>query len=112
MPIASRSALCALLAASACSKPLPELVALPAAPPPAILVRDVAVLDVATGAVERGRDVLTQGDRIAAIAATGSLPSPGDADTVDGRGPTPLPARIASHGHNHTPHGPALLTDV
>src|SRR5262245_2426189 len=112
MPIASRSALCALLAASACSKPLPELVALPASPPPAILVRDVAVLDVATGAVEPGRDVLTQGDRIAAIAATGSLPAPVDAETVDGRGATLLPGLIDSHGHITTPYAPLWRNEL
>ncbi len=99
-PVAS-----ALLALAACA-PAPHLVALSESPPPAILVRDVAVLDVASGAVELGRDVLTRGDRIAAIAPTGSIPAPVDAETVDGRGATLLPGLIDSHGHIGTGYAP------
>ncbi len=100
------AAFCTLLVLAACPKPPPELVALPESPAPALLVRDVAVLDVATGVVERGRDVLLRGDRIAAIAPTGSMPAPVDAETVDGRGATLLPGLIDSHGHIGTPYAP------
>jgi imidazolonepropionase-like amidohydrolase len=96
----------ALLALVACSRPPPTLVARAESPPPALLVRDVAVLDVASGANLPGRDVLARGDRIAAIAPAGSIPAPVDAEVVDGRGATLLPGLIDSHGHVGTGYAP------
>ncbi len=107
-PIARCPALLAasVLALLACAEPKPHLVATPASPPPALLVRDVAVLDVESGAVAPGRDVLVRGDRIAAIAASGSLPAPADAAILDGRGATLLPGLVDSHGHVGAGYGP------
>lgn len=99
-------ALAAFFAIAGCSRPPAHLIAIPESPPPALLVRDVAVLDVATGEVLRGRDVLTRGERIAAIAPTGSIPPPADAETLDGRGAMLLPGLIDSHGHIGTGYAP------
>jgi imidazolonepropionase-like amidohydrolase len=109
MPIASSRialALAALPALLACARERPDLVALPERPPPALLVRDVSVLDVASGEVLRGRDVLTRGETIAAVAPAGSIPPPADAETLDGRGATLLPGLVDSHGHIGTSYAP------
>jgi len=89
----------AWLALAACSAPRDALVAIPAQAPPSLAIRDVSVLDVATGEIAAGRDVLVRGDRIAAIAASGSLALPSGAETLDGRGATLLPGLVDSHGH-------------
>jgi imidazolonepropionase-like amidohydrolase len=113
MPVA-RDALAAavLLALVACAEPRADLVALPESPPPALLVRDVAVLDVATGALAPGRDVLLRGDRIEAIAPAGSIPPPVDAEILDGRGATLLPGLIDSHGHVGVGYAPLWRTEL
>ena len=103
-------ALAAVLALAACSRAQPRLVALPESPPPALLVRDVAVLDVATGELSAGRDLLARGDRIAAIAPAGSIPAPVDAEILDGRGATLIPGLIDSHGHIGTGYAPIWQT--
>jgi imidazolonepropionase-like amidohydrolase len=102
----------ALLALCACARPKPELVALPESPPPSLLVRDVAVLDVETGELLPGRDVFARGDRIAAIAPAGSIPAPTDAEVLDGRGATLLPGLIDSHGHVATAYAPLWWTEI
>jgi len=85
--------------ALACAPARPELVRMPAKPPAALLLRDVAVLDVASGARTPGRDVLVRGDRIEAIAATGTLAPPAGAEVVEGQGGTLLPGLVDMHGH-------------
>jgi imidazolonepropionase-like amidohydrolase len=115
MPVAvPRAALvaAALLALVACSRPRADLVTLAESPPPALLVRDVAVLDVATGAVAPGRDVLARGDRIEAIAPAGSIPAPADAEVLDGRGATLLPGLIDSHGHVGVAYAPLWRNEL
>jgi imidazolonepropionase-like amidohydrolase len=102
----------ALLVLGACTQPRADLVARPESPPPALLVRDVAVLDVATGALAPGRDVLTRGDRIEAIAPAGSIPAPADARLLDGRGATLLPGLIDSHGHVGVGYAPLWRNEL
>jgi imidazolonepropionase-like amidohydrolase len=87
------------LAALACRSPRPELIQMPLRPPPALLVRDVAVLDVVSGTRTPGRDVLVRGDRIEAIEPTGALAAPDGAQIVEGEGGTLLPGLVDMHGH-------------
>ena len=77
----------------------PALVSVPDAPPPAIRIHDVDVLNVETGRIARGRDVLLRGDRIAAIGLAGHLPTVDGAEEIDGRGATLVPGLIDLHGH-------------
>lgn len=72
---------------------------LPAQRPAALLLRDVTVLDVATGTRTPRQDVLVRGDRIEAIAGTGSLPLPDGAQVIDGAGDTLLPGLVDAHAH-------------
>lgn len=77
----------------------PELVRRPTVAPPAVVLRDVAVLDVEAGTRVPGRDVLVTGDRIARIAAAGEIAAPPGAQTIAGAGATLLPGLIDMHGH-------------
>src|SRR5439155_1604941 len=76
-----------------------ELVRRPEHPPPALLVRDVSVLDVDAGALVPHRDVLLIGDRVSRVAAAGAVSPPPGAATVAGDGATLLPGLIDMHGH-------------
>ncbi len=71
----------------------------PEHPPPALLVRDVSVLDVDAGALVPHRDVLLIGDRVSRVAAAGAVSPPPGAATVAGDGATLLPGLIDMHGH-------------
>lgn len=97
----ARLALAAALLAAAgagCSRPAP-LVTEPASAPEAVVFENTAVLDVVSGSVLRGQDVLVRGDSIAAVGPAGSFEAPGGAARIDGRGATLLPGLIDSHGH-------------
>ena len=87
--------LAALLAG--CSRG-PELVRRPASPPPALLIQGVGVLDVETGSLAQGRNVLITDGRIAKIG-DGHLAAPEGAQTINGEGATLLPGLIDMHGH-------------
>lgn len=76
-----------------------ELVRRPATVAPAVLVEDVAVLDVASGTRTPHRDVLVVGDRIAAVADHGAADPPPGAQRIAGAGATLLPGLIDAHGH-------------
>lgn len=89
--------LAALLAA--CGGGGPELVRRPATAPPALLIEDVSVMDVETGALTPNRDVLVVGDRIAAVAERGKTSPPPGTQTIAGSGATLLPGLIDMHGH-------------
>lgn len=78
---------------------LPDLVQLPAQIPAAVLIKNVAILDVEKGKRVNHRDVLVIGDRISGIAATGKLEVPTDAQIIDGDGATLLPGLIDMHSH-------------
>jgi len=89
----------AALALLACSEKLPTAsVRAPDDPPAATLIREVAVLDVTTGARLRGRDVLLRDGKIARVAAASSN-EPEDVVVVDGKGATLVPGLIDMHGH-------------
>jgi imidazolonepropionase-like amidohydrolase len=87
-----------LLLLTSCGRS-PELVRRPPSPPPALLVRDVSVLDVETGRVAPHRDVLVAGGHIAKIAGVGEVAPPDGAQTISGVGATLLPGLIDMHGH-------------
>lgn len=89
----------ALLLVGCGRAPSPELVRLPETVPDAVLIRNVSVLDVESGEVAAGRDVLVIGDRIATVTAAGEHPVPDGAATIDGAGATLLPGLIDMHGH-------------
>lgn len=89
------------LALAACGKP--ALVAGPHRPSHAILVRDVAVLEVETGERAEHRDVLVRAGRIAEIGAAGSVKAPVATTEIDGAGATLLPGLIDMHVHSGNP---------
>lgn len=74
-------------------------------PPAAVLVRNVAVLDVESGARLAGRDVLMRDGKIAAIEPSGAI-DPAAAALVDGAGATLVPGLIDMHGHVNTGNTP------
>jgi imidazolonepropionase-like amidohydrolase len=86
-------------ALAACGGSAPELVRRPSTAAPALLIGDVSVLEVATGALMPNRDVLVIGDRIAAIAERGRTTPPPGTQTIAGGGATLLPGLIDMHGH-------------
>jgi imidazolonepropionase-like amidohydrolase len=104
--------LVAALSLCACSESRPDLVRLPEAAPPALFVRNVAVLDVARGHATPARDVLLAGDRIAAIGTAGALPTPADAEVIDGSGGTLIPGLIDCHGHVWGSYAPVWASEL
>lgn len=76
----------------------PELVHRPAGPGN-VVVRDVGVLDVDTGAIAPHRDVVVENGRIAAIVDTGQARVAEGTPALDGKGATLLPGLIDMHGH-------------
>jgi imidazolonepropionase-like amidohydrolase len=89
----------------------PVLVQRPASAPPALLIRNVAVLDVDRGERAAGRDVLVRGARIERIDATGAVQA-GDAQVIDGSGATLLPGLIDMHGHVGNSPAPSWLNQL
>ena len=92
----------AAAAAAACAK-APSLVQPPERAAHAVLVSDVAVLDVERGTREEHRDVLIRAGRIVEIGATGAVRAPDGAKRVDGAGATLLPGLVDSHVHSANP---------
>jgi len=88
----------ACLAVAACES-RPPLVTMPAKREPHVLFTRASVLDVATGHMNAGVDVLISGDRIVAIGAQGSVTAPEGTRRIDASGATLLPGLIDSHGH-------------
>lgn len=68
----------------------------PAELPDSVVIRDTGVLDVVSGEIATGRDVLLRDGVIAAIEASGRLTG---ALVVDGAGATLVPGLIDMHGH-------------
>jgi len=99
------------LGLAACGREPADLVRVPAAPPAALLVRNVTVLEVATGTRVPDRDVLLRDGRIAAITATGAA-NPGGASELDGAGATLLPGLIDMHGHVGNGSAPSWLNKM
>ena len=71
-----------------------------------LLIRNVAVLDVATGKRVLARDVLVRDGRIHAIEETG-MNVPTRSGVIEGGGGTLLPGLIDMHGHVSKPRGPS-----
>ena len=71
-----------------------------------LLIRNVAVLDVATGSRALERDVLVRGGRIDAVEPAGTLAA-SDLEVIEGAGGTLLPGLIDMHGHVSLPRGPS-----
>jgi imidazolonepropionase-like amidohydrolase len=101
-PVGRRRLLLLVAAANAvsgCGPHWPTLVHVPTVAEPALLVRDVGVLDVVAGRVVAARDVLVVGDRIVRIAATGAGAPPIPYTAVAGNGGTLVPGLIDMHVH-------------
>lgn len=82
-----------------CDQSPPDLVQMPDAVPAAVLITDVGVLDVDSGAITANRDVLVIGERIAEIGEAGTTTRPDDVYLIDGSGATLMPGLIDMHGH-------------
>ncbi|MGH7899993.1 MAG: amidohydrolase family protein [Candidatus Binatia bacterium] len=100
------------LTAGACGPRRPELVRLPKDPPPAVLIRNAAVLDVESGKLSERRDVLIVGDRIAKIGAAGAVEAPAGAGTIEAEGATLLPGLIDMHAHIGNAPEPSWVTTI
>jgi imidazolonepropionase-like amidohydrolase len=79
------------------------------APPSAILISNVSVLDVDRGIAIPGQDVFIEGASIVAVAATGSRPPPPNATVIDGDGATVMPGLIDMHAHLGNGSAPSWL---
>jgi imidazolonepropionase-like amidohydrolase len=95
----ARLALVAAVLVGACGRGAPPLVRRPAAAPPGLVITNVGVLDVETGTVTPGRDVLVVDGRIAAVTEGGQARPPAGAATLSGAGGTLLPGLVDMHGH-------------
>jgi len=85
---------------AACASPAPSVrVARSAAPPSAVWIADVAVLDVGTGERASARDVLVADGRITAITRAGASAPPAGALVLSGQGATLVPGLVDMHGH-------------
>ena len=104
-PLGRLVALVALAALAGCGSRGPELVRRLDPQPPGVLINDVTILDVATGALVPHRNVLVAGDRIKAIEST-PIPASG-AMVVDGTDATLVPGLIDMHGHTGQSSAPA-----
>jgi imidazolonepropionase-like amidohydrolase len=95
----ARFVLVAVVLASACGRGAPPLVRRPAEAPSSLLITNVGVLDVDTGTVTPGRDVLVVDGRIAAVTEGGQARPPAGAASLSGAGGTLLPGLVDMHGH-------------
>jgi imidazolonepropionase-like amidohydrolase len=100
------AAIAGLGCALACAREREPLVRRPDAPPAALWLASVAVLDVASGQRSQPMDVLVRGERIEAIERAGAVPPPVDAALIDGSGATLLPGLVDAHGHVYTDPSP------
>ncbi len=90
-----------------CGEPAgPELVAWPEDPDRPVVITNVRILDVATGARSTPADVRVADGVIASIDATGAAEH-GDARVIDGGGGTLLPGLVDMHGHVYGSTRPA-----
>lgn len=78
----------------------------PEVAPRSVVVADVAVLDVETGARTPGRDVLLEGGFIREIGRSGALGAPEGALVIDGSAGTLVPGLVDMHGHVNADRAP------
>src|SRR5262245_24392026 len=89
-----------LVLLAACASPPPSVhVARSAKRPAALLIASVAVLDVKTGTLTPGQDVVIANGRIAAIQPAGGAAAPPGAVVISGDGATLVPGLVDMHGH-------------
>ena len=69
--------------------------------PPALVVRDVTLIDGTGAPAQPGVDVLVRGERIAAVGR--AIAAPPGADEIDGRGRFLVPGLIDTHVHLDAP---------
>jgi imidazolonepropionase-like amidohydrolase len=69
------------------------------APARALVIKDVAVIDVIGGAVKPHMTVVISGDRITALGEEGKIATPKDSLVVDGRGKFLIPGLWDMHVH-------------
>ncbi len=79
------------------------------AAPPALVLRDVSVLDVERGALVPGRALLVQDGRVARIAPAAELVVPAGAQLIEGRGRCVIPGLMDLHVHLYEEHDPEDL---
>ena len=79
---------------------------LPAAKP--VVLRHVAIIDVATGALRPDMSVVIEAGRIAAIGPAARTPVPAGADVFDGRGKYVIPGLWDMHVHLSWTTGSAI----
>jgi imidazolonepropionase-like amidohydrolase len=96
----------AALGLAACSGEPDFRLELPDDPPEAVLISDVALLDVGRGVRVPGRDVLLRGGQIAAIGLAGQLVAPEGALQIAGAGATLVPGLVDLHGHVNASSAP------
>ncbi|HVM96994.1 MAG TPA: amidohydrolase family protein [Candidatus Acidoferrales bacterium] len=94
-------------AVAACHRPQVASVLTPA--PRRVVLRHVAVLDVAAGERITDRDVLVEDEQIRAVVKSGALPPLRDAQEIDGAGATLLPGLIDLHAHTGINPAPPSL---
>lgn len=85
------------------------LLVLTQTPPPALVLRDVTVVDVARGERLAGRSVLVQDGRIARILPSAELVVPAGARVIEGGGRFLIPGLMDAHVHLYENHDPADL---
>ena len=73
------------------------------ATPTTLVLEHVAVADVVSGGIERGRTIIVRAGRIAAIAADGDGAIPRGARRIDGRGCFVIPGMADMHVHLPVP---------
>lgn len=84
---------------SGCSRGPAHLVSRHDDPPPALLIRNVDVLDVIGGGVLPRQDVLVRGEFISEIGPGDTLAGPPHAEVIDGAGRTLIPGLVDAHSH-------------
>lgn len=72
---------------------------------------DVTVIPMDAERALPGHTVLVQGDRIIAVGPSASVPVPGGARRIDGRGKYLTPGLAEMHGHVPPPGAPAQYTE-
>ena len=89
------------LAATACASTAraPEV-----APAAAVAITHVTVIDVSGGPSLHNATVVVRGNRIAGVGPSDSVPTPADAQVVDGRGKFLIPGLWDMHVHAAWPN--------
>lgn len=93
----SRCAVLGVLFVLACGRPAPKPAAAP--PEPSLAITHVTVVDVASGGLVPGQNVIVRGGRIIAVGDTARVAVPAGATVVAGRGKFLIPGLWDMHVH-------------